>query len=80
MDNPKVLKENVVIVLDMLRPDHKEGFVKNPTVIDSNAPGIFDQPALDAALKYRYLPMIVSGVPVDVPGVKTRITFEMADN
>jgi len=35
---------------------------------------------LEAAQKYRYLPMIVSGVPIDVPGVKTRITFEMADN
>ena len=58
----------------------KEGFVKNPTVVDSNAPGIFDKAALDAAQKYRYLPMIVSGVPIDVPGVKTRITFEMADN
>ena len=58
----------------------KEGFVKNPTVIDSSAPGIFDEAALDAALKYRYLPMLLSGVPVDVPGVKTRITFEMANN
>ena len=58
----------------------KEGFVKNPTVIDSSAPGIFDEAASDAALKYRYLPALVKGVPVDVPGVKTRITFEMADN
>ena len=58
----------------------KEGFVKNPTEIDSNAPSIVDKAPLDAAQKYRYLPMIVSEVPVDVPGVKTRITFEMADN
>ena len=58
----------------------KEGFVKNPTVIDSSPPGIFHKVALEAALKYRYLPALVNGVPVDVPGVKTRITFEMADN
>ena len=58
----------------------KEGFVKNPIVIDSSHPRIFHEVALEAALKYRYLPALVNGVPVDVPGVKTRITFEMADN
>ena len=58
----------------------KEGFVKNPVVIDSSHPRIFHKAALEAALKYRYLPALLNGVPVDVPGVKTRITFEMADN
>ena len=58
----------------------KEGFVKNPIVIDSSHPRIFHKVALEAALKYRYLPALVKGVPVDVPGVKTRITFEMVDN
>jgi protein TonB len=30
-------------------------------------------------LKYKYKPKVVNGEPIDVAGVKTRITFEMAD-
>ena len=50
-----------------------------PVVIDAKPPGIFNRAAINAALKYKYKPKVINGEPVDVPGVKTRITFEMAD-
>jgi protein TonB len=30
-------------------------------------------------LKFKYKPRVVDGVPVEVSGVKTRITFELED-
>ena len=32
-----------------------------------------------AVLKFKYKPRVVDGVPVDVPNVKTRITFKIED-
>ena len=57
----------------------KTGAVRDPVVIDAKPPGIFNRAAINAALKYKYKPKVINGEPVDVPGVKTRITFEMAD-
>ena len=48
-------------------------------MIDAKPPGTFNRAAINAALKYKYKPKVINGEPVDVPGVKTRITFEMAD-
>ena len=55
----------------------KTGAVEDISVIDSKPTGIFDEAAIEAAQKYRYMPRIVDGKPIDVPGVKTRITFEI---
>ena len=57
----------------------KTGAVANPMVIESKPPGIFDRSALNAALKFKYKPKVVNGEPIDVAGVRNRITFEMAD-
>lgn len=35
----------------------------------------FDQVAVDSAQNYRYIPRLDNGVPVDVPGVRTKIAF-----
>ncbi|HCD26355.1 MAG TPA: protein TonB [Gammaproteobacteria bacterium] len=57
----------------------KTGAVRDPVVIDAKPPGIFNRAAINAALKYKYKPKVVNGEPIDVAGVKTRITFEMAE-
>ena len=57
----------------------KTGAVRDPVVIEAKPPGIFNRAAINAALKYKYKPKVVNGEPIDVAGVKTRITFEMGD-
>jgi protein TonB len=57
----------------------KTGAVRDPHILESKPPGIFDRSALNAALKFKYKPKVVNGTPIDVAGVKNRITFELAD-
>jgi protein TonB len=52
----------------------KTGAVRDPVVIESKPPGIFDRAAMAAAL-----PKVVNGEAIDVAGVKNRITFELSD-
>ena len=57
----------------------ESGRAIDPKVIEAKPRGTFDKAAIEAAKLYRYLPKIKDGQPVAVGGVKTRITFEMAD-
>ncbi len=52
------------------------GTVKDPVVIQSTS-SLFERAAIRAVLKFKYKPRVVDGVPVEVPGVKTRITFKI---
>lgn len=52
------------------------GTVRDPVVIFSTST-LFDRAAVNAVLKFKYKPRVVDGVPVEVPGVKTRITFKI---
>ena len=54
------------------------GTVKDPVVIQSTS-SLFERAAIRAVLKFKYKPRVVDGVPVEVPGVKTRITFMLED-
>jgi protein TonB len=40
---------------------------------------LFERAATRAVLKFKYKPRVVDGIPVEVVGVKTRITFELED-
>lgn len=55
----------------------RSGTVKDIVVLDSTAP-IFEQPAIEAAERFRYKPRIIDGEPVEVAGVRNVITFKMA--
>lgn len=57
----------------------KTGAVRDPVVIESEPPGIFDRAAVQAALKFKYKPKVVNGEPIDVAGVRNLITFELAE-
>ncbi|NCF73371.1 MAG: TonB family protein [Gammaproteobacteria bacterium] len=54
------------------------GTVKDPIVLQSTS-SLFERAATRAVLKFKYKPRVVDGVPVEVSGVKTRITFELED-
>ena len=46
-------------------------------VVEATPPGVFDQAATNAVKRWRYAPTLVNGTAVDVPGVRTRIRFEL---
>lgn len=52
------------------------GTVRDPVIIFSTS-SLFERAATRAVLKFKYKPRVVDGVPVDVPNVKTRITFRI---
>jgi len=54
------------------------GTVRDPAVLFSTS-SLFDRAAIRAVLKFKYKPRVVDGVPVDVPNVKTRITFQIEE-
>ncbi|MCY3883664.1 MAG: energy transducer TonB [Gammaproteobacteria bacterium] len=57
----------------------ENGTVEDPSVFEADPPGIFDRAAMQAALKFKYRPRVVDGVPIRVRGVKNRIIFELED-
>jgi protein TonB len=54
------------------------GSVRDPIVLQSTS-SLFERAATQAVLKFKYKPRVVDGVPVEVSGVKTRITFELEE-
>jgi len=54
------------------------GTVKDPIVMFSSS-SLFDRAATRAVLKFKYKPRVVDGVPVEVAGVKTRISFQIEE-
>lgn len=56
----------------------KSGQVRDPVVVESDPPKIFDRAAVNAALKFKYKPRVVDGNPIEVPGVQNKITFAIA--
>lgn len=56
----------------------KNGSVRDPVVIEADPEGVFDRAATKAALKFKYKPRVIDGEPVEVPGVRNKITFAIA--
>lgn len=54
------------------------GSVRDPVVLFSTS-SLFERAATQAVLKFKYKPRVVDGQPVDVPNVKTRITFKIEE-
>jgi len=57
----------------------KLGTVKDPEVINSHPSSIFDRSALKAIRKWKYNPKIEDGEPVERPGIKVRLKFELSN-
>jgi len=56
------------------------GTVKDPSVINSQPKNIFNRAALRAIRKWKYNPKIEDGEPVERPGVKVRLTFQLQNS
>jgi len=54
------------------------GDTRDVVVIESTS-SLFDRAAVESALKYKYKPRVIDGVPVEVAGVRTRIEFILED-
>lgn len=55
----------------------KQGSVRDPVVLEANPEGVFNQAAVDAALKFKYKPRVINGEAAEVAGVQNRISFEI---
>ncbi len=54
------------------------GTVRDP-IVEFSTSSLFERAAVRAVMKFKYKPRVVDGVPVDVPGVKTRIRFQLEE-
>jgi protein TonB len=72
----RALSRGVEGYVDMSFTVTTAGTVKDPIVLFSTS-GLFERAATRAVLKFKYKPRVTDGVPVEVPGVKTRITFKI---
>ena len=54
------------------------GTVRDPIILQSTS-SLFERAATRAVLKFKYKPRVVDGIPVEVSGVKTRISFQLEE-
>ncbi|MBN1378610.1 MAG: TonB family protein [Gammaproteobacteria bacterium] len=66
--------EGYVIVEFMVT---KLGTTQDIKVVEAQPPGYFERAAIQAASKFKYKPKVINGEPMDVAGVRNKITFEM---
>jgi periplasmic protein TonB len=52
----------------------RTGTTRDVAVVESTS-SLFDRAAMDAAAKFKYKPRVIDGEPVEVPGVRNKITF-----
>ncbi len=57
----------------------KMGTVKDPKVVEAQPSRIFNRAALRAIRKWKYKPQLINGEPVDAPGQRVRLTFDLGD-
>ena len=57
----------------------KKGTVEKIKIIESQPKRIFDKVAKNALKQYRYEPREINGKKVDAKGVKTKMTFKLAN-
>jgi protein TonB len=54
----------------------RSGTTRDAFVVESTST-LFERAAVEAALKFKYKPRVIDGEPVEVPGVRNKITFEI---
>ncbi|MCZ6853685.1 MAG: energy transducer TonB [Gammaproteobacteria bacterium] len=55
----------------------RTGSTADAVVIESSPPDVFDKAALNAVQRFKYKPRVVDGKPIEVAGVRNRISFEL---
>lgn len=54
------------------------GETRDVAVVESTN-SVFDRAAVESAKKYKYLPRMIDGTPIEVSGVRTKIEFVLED-
>lgn len=54
----------------------KQGTVRDPVVLQTSDT-VFDEAAIESALRYKYKPRVVSGEAIEVPAVRTWVRFRL---
>ena len=75
---PKALKKDLtghVVIEFTVTP---EGTVRSPRVV-SSSDKVFERNAIRAVRKFKYKPRVLDGVPIEVSGVRTKITFGLEE-
>ena len=57
----------------------RTGTTKDVHVVESSS-SLFERAAVEAAGKFKYKPRVIDGEPVEVPGVRNKITFVLEGN
>jgi len=57
----------------------KQGTTRDIHVVEAKPTGIFDRAAMQAAAKFKYKPRVIDGEPIEVPGVRNIIRFELEE-
>ncbi len=55
------------------------GSVRDPVIVEQEPENVFNNAAIKAVLKFKYKPRVIDGEPVEVSGVRNKITFKIAD-
>lgn len=63
-----------VYLMFTIAPD---GTVRDAQVLEAQPPGVFETAALNAVRKWKYKPKIENGAPVERPGVKVNLKFDL---
>jgi len=74
----RALSRGIEGYVDMSFTVTTAGTVRDPIVLFSTS-SLFERASTRAVLKFKYKPRVVDGVPVDVSGVKTRISFQIEE-
>lgn len=53
------------------------GATRDPVPVDCSPPGVFEESAVKAALRFKYRPRVVDGQPVEVTGVRNEFLYEL---
>ena len=74
----RALSRGIEGYVDMSFTVTTTGTVKDP-IVEFSTSSLFERAATRAVLKFKYKPRVVDGVPVEVSGVKTRISFQIEE-
>ena len=74
----RALSRGVEGYVDMSFTVTATGTVKDP-IVEYSTSSLFERAATRAVRKFKYKPRVVDGVPVEVVGVKTRISFRIEE-
>ncbi len=56
----------------------RQGTVRDVSTVECTST-LFERASTDAAYKFKYKPRVVNGEPIEVPGVRNKITFQLED-